>query len=135
MWLRVRTQGKLCGLQHALPLAAAQVAAQVAAQAAAQAVARKLQRARRMAFYLCVRAIAFMLIHTACKWNCWKFCYAISGNTEKVEICSTRAVATLGAWGARPPTNRSPPQTFGKLKYDVIFMMIQSKLRNLKIIL
>ena len=64
MWLRVRTQGKLCGLRHALPLAAAQVAAQVAAQAAAQAAARKLQRARRMVFYLCVRAIAFMLIHT-----------------------------------------------------------------------
>ena len=49
-----------CGLRQTLP----QAAAQAAARAAAQAAARKLQREGRMVFYVCVRAIAFMFIHT-----------------------------------------------------------------------
>ena len=44
----------------------------------------------------------------------------------------------LGGQGPSPPTNRfalPPDQTFGKLKYDDISMMINLKLRNFKTIL
>ena len=69
-------QFECCGLRHTLPQAAAQAVAQAATKAAAQAVvqaatqaaaqaaARKLQRAGRMVFYVCVRAIAVMFINT-----------------------------------------------------------------------
>ena len=39
-------------------------AGQAAALTTAQAAARKLQRAGRIGFHVCVRAIAFMFIHT-----------------------------------------------------------------------
>ena len=50
----------------------------------------------------------------------------------------SRAVATIGAWGTMltQPIGLTPPhQTFGKLKYDDISMMIQLKIRNLSYIL
>ena len=49
----------LCGLRAAICVLRA-----AAYFAAAQAAARKLQRAVRMVCYVCVRAIAVMLIHT-----------------------------------------------------------------------
>ena len=84
-----------CGLLHTLPQAAAQAAAQTAAQAAEQAAARKFQRAGRMVVYACVRAIAFMFIHT-------QHASEIAGNSvalEKVEICSTRCGLRPAACG------------------------------------
>ena len=76
-----------CGLRHTLP------------QDAAQAAARKLQRAGRMGFYVCVRAIAVMFINT-------KHASEIAENSvallveiqEKIEINMFNSVRPA-AWG------------------------------------
>ena len=57
--------------------------------------------ARRQHGILCVRTSnsSYVHKHAARKWNWWKFSCAIGGNTEKVEICSTRCGLRLAACG------------------------------------
>ena len=64
--------------------------------------------ARRPHGFLCVSVrtsnSSYVHKHEARKWNCWKFRCAISGNTEKVEISSTRC-------GLRQSMNQSSQLT------------------------
>ena len=62
--------------------------------------------ARRPHGVLCVRTrnSIYVHIHAARKWNCWEFRCAISGNTEKVEICLTRCGLRPAACDLRPAT-------------------------------
>ena len=101
------------GLRHTLLQAAAQAPSQVAAQAAAtgRSTGRSTHiAARRPHGFLCVRTRNRIYVHThaARKWNCWEFHCAISGNTEKVEICSTRCGLRPAACGLRPTAKYEP---------------------------
>ena len=82
-------QNACCGLRNTLP------------QATAQAAARKLQRSGRIVFHVCVRAIAFMFIRTQHASEIAGNSVVLSGNIEKVEICSTRC-------GLRPAAKYEP---------------------------
>ena len=65
------------------------------------------------------------LVRMLLLWASW-MASSFSGGNWEFEW-RFRAVATIGAWGGQgPPTNRfgPPHQTFGKLKYDDISMMI-----------
>ena len=88
--LPARCNLRAAALRHTLP------------QAAAQAAARKFQRPGRMVFHVCVRAIAFMFILHTQHASEIAGNSVISGNTEKVEICSTRCGLRLAACGLRP---------------------------------
>ena len=84
-----QTERTLCGLRAAIC-----VLRPGAYFAAGRSTGRSTQISthRPHGFFVCVRTSnsSYVDTHAARKWNCWKFRCAISGNTEKVEICSTR---------------------------------------------
>ena len=92
MRLCVRTHGKLCDLRVAICVLRPAAYFAYFAQAAAQAAARKLERAGRIVFYVCVRAIAFMFIYN-------QHASEIAGNSVEllVEIQRKLKYVQLGA--------------------------------------
>ena len=79
---------KLCGLRAVIC-----VLRPAAYFAANSSTGRSTQiAAHRPHGFLCVFTSNRIYVHThaARKWNCWEFRCAISGNKEKVKICSTR---------------------------------------------
>ena len=104
MLLRVRTHKTPCGLRAAIC-----VLRPVLRPAAKYAAGRSTQiAARRLHNFPCVRTRnrIYVNTHAARKRNCWKFRCDISGNTEKVEICSTRCGLRPAARGLRQSMNR-----------------------------